>query len=155
MSEFKHTLLSKKDSHLISNLTGHPFPLHSIPMDFTLINIINLILLFLVEPYYAVIHDFKHPTVVDAGETFDVVVGVDYKFPDDTPLRISHSYPADATAVEQFDTVMGDGIGTYTYSVTAPTPPPAVPGESELLGYNGSAWVEFDRGSGWQHTDPG
>ena len=110
---------------------------------------------FRVEPYYAVIHDIKAPRTVDPGETFEIVIGVDYKFPDNTRLKITNAFPSDTSGVEQFDTVSGDSIGSYVYSVEAPTVPFARPGELLTMPVNGSAQVEFDRGTGWQHTEPG
>lgn len=139
---------------------------------------------FRVEPFYAVIHDVKIPPEVDSGEVFDIVVGVEYSFPDNTELKITNIFPLNGTGEEQFDTVSGHGINTYIYSVEAPSlscglprwrfldveirdsdddsdewpePFPEVVWEEvdNTVPVNGSAQVEFDRGSGWQHTDPG
>lgn len=107
---------------------------------------------FLIEPYYAVIHDIKNPPEVDPGEAFEVVVGVEYKFPDSTQLRITNFLPSGSTGDEQLDTVSGEGIGTYTFSAVGPSVPHASPGGSGLVPFNASAQVEYDRGSGWQHT---
>ncbi|MEM4246592.1 MAG: hypothetical protein QW390_04785, partial [Candidatus Bathyarchaeia archaeon] len=113
-------------------------------------------LAFRVEPYYAVIHDIKTPQVVDPGESFDIAVGVRYDLPANTRLKVVNVFAADGAPQERLDTVSGEGINSYLFTLEAPQVPFARPGEPDTMPLNGSfAQVEFDRGSGWQHTDPG
>jgi hypothetical protein len=115
---------------------------------------------FTVEPYYAIVKSINTiPTEVEEGERFEVEITVEYKLPDSTNLKVRHYNNATQPPVgdETLDTVSGFGTKSYTFTAKAPFVCRAL-----SINYSESTWqlqgtgsVMFDRGAGWQKTDPG
>lgn len=122
---------------------------------------------FTVEPYYAIIQRITPtPSAVHEGERFEVTITVEYRFPGSASLKVKHLNNGTLPPVndEQLDTVNGSGTKDYTFTARAG-------GESDYsyLEGNRSTWtsgcrpwalmgqgtVEFDKGDGWEHSDPG
>ena len=114
-------------------------------------------LTFTVETYYAVIEKiYPEPSEVDEGGWFNVVIVVAYKFSGSATLEVLHSNNATMPPVSDSirDTVTGSGSKEYTFKARAPS------GRVHYVNattypLQGQGLVRFDRGAGWQHTDPG
>jgi len=112
---------------------------------------------FTVETYYAVIEEIHpEPAEVDEGGWFNVVITVAYRFSGSATLEVRHYNNATMPPVGDTvsDTVTGSGSKDYTFRARAPS------GRVRYVNattypLQGQGSVRFDRGAGWQQTDPG
>ncbi|MEM2943069.1 MAG: hypothetical protein QXT81_06570 [Candidatus Bathyarchaeia archaeon] len=112
---------------------------------------------FNVETYYAVIERINPvPSEVDEGEWFEAVIVVAYRFPASATIEIHHDNNATMPPVSDStrDTVTGSGSKEYRFRARAPYTRPTNASEETWI-LQGSGWVQFDRGAGWEKTDPG
>jgi hypothetical protein len=108
---------------------------------------------FRVEPFYAIIQSITPtPPVVQEGEWFEVVVTVEYRFSGSASLRVRHLNNVTIPTADDatLDTVTDSGSRDYTFRARA-----GYGDGLRVWGLQGTGTVEFDRGDGWQHTDPG
>jgi hypothetical protein len=115
---------------------------------------------FTVQPYYAIIQSITtSPSAeIKEGDTFNVVVTVAYHFPGMATLKVSHRNNQTSPPFEErTDNAQLTGSGTkdFTFKTTAPftTPTNLTCTQKYMLWGQGS--VMFNRGAGWEKTDPG
>ncbi|MEM2896222.1 MAG: hypothetical protein QXG01_01390 [Candidatus Bathyarchaeia archaeon] len=109
---------------------------------------------FTVEPYYAIVKSINTiPSEVEEGEGFKVEIIVEYRLPGSANLRVRHYNNATQPPVsdENLDTVSGSGTKSYIFAARAPL----VCHPEPTWQLQGTGSVMFDRGAGWQKTEPG
>ncbi|MBS7654985.1 hypothetical protein KEJ50_00545 [Candidatus Bathyarchaeota archaeon] len=148
------TWIATKGSHTLVFIAD-PNREHNDPTPYPKYNFKEL--KFTVETYYAVIENiYPEPSEVNEGDWFNVVIAVAYKFPGSATLEIIHSNNATMPPVSDTirDAVTGSGVKEYTFKARAPS------GRVRYINattysLQGQGLVRFDKGAGWQHTDPG
>ncbi len=115
---------------------------------------------FVVQPYYAVIQSITTtpPTEIKEGDEFNVVIKIAYHFPGMATLKVRHSNNQTIPPFEeQVDNVKLSGSGTkdYTFKTRAPFTTPTNLTCCQTYVLYGQGSVMFDRGTGWEKTDPG
>ena len=118
---------------------------------------------FTVQPYYAIIESIttSPSPEVKEGDEFDVVVRIAYHFPGMATLKVSHRNNQTTPPFEErVDSVKLTGSGTkdYIFKTRAPFSTPTYGVNLACMQtyvLYGQGSVMFDKGAGWQKTDPG
>jgi len=152
-----NTWTAVKGAHVLTCIVD-PNKAHNDPTPYPRYNFKDL--KFTVETYYAIIQSITTtpPAEIDEGEEFSVVITVAYRFPGTATLKVNHRNnatlpPADDETVDGVK-LTGSGTRDYTYHARAPFTNPPLGCEHTWILY-GTGSVMFDKGSGWQKTDPG